>query len=95
MFKDEWCFQDAKDTVADELPYGWELAEINNQTYYIDHNTQTTSWLHPRLVLEQKREEYERKQAHVQDKAKVSIFIQILLCFRIITYLDDFFFDFI
>ena len=76
--------QDAKDTLDDELPYGWDEAEINGETYYIDHTTkvtvvfrcaplttQTTSWLHPRLLLETKKEEYRRLQQDIQSRAEV------------------------
>lgn len=35
----------------------------------IDGNGQTTHWLHPRLLLEQKREEYEHLQAEAESKA--------------------------
>lgn len=41
------CFPSSK-----SLPRGWEEAKgIGGRTYYIDHNTRTTTWLHPRTQL--------------------------------------------
>ena len=35
--------------VQEDLPPGWERRSApNGRTYYVDHNTQTTTWHHPR-----------------------------------------------
>lgn len=62
--------QNAKDTEGDELPYGWDEAEQNGETYYINHTTRTTSWLHPRLLLEEKRQEFVRLETEVAIRAE-------------------------
>eukprot|EP00039_Didymoeca_costata_P021881 m.3158 g.3158 ORF g.3158 m.3158 type:complete len:1082 (-) comp2700_c0_seq1:73-3318(-) len=62
--------KDALQTKGDELPYGWDEAEINGETYYIDHVNQQTHWLHPRLLLEEMREEYTERETETQEKAQ-------------------------
>eukprot|EP00019_Armaparvus_languidus_P014073 CAMPEP_0168587686 /NCGR_PEP_ID=MMETSP0420-20121227/5014_1 /TAXON_ID=498008 /ORGANISM="Pessonella sp." /LENGTH=390 /DNA_ID=CAMNT_0008622989 /DNA_START=12 /DNA_END=1181 /DNA_ORIENTATION=+ len=31
------------------LPKGWEAKTLNGRTYYVDHNTKTTTWIHPAM----------------------------------------------
>ena len=34
------------------LPFGWEEAyDSDGHKYYIDHNTQSTSWVHPSTLI--------------------------------------------
>jgi hypothetical protein len=37
----------AAGAVEAPLPPGWEQKSLNGRVYYIDHNTRTTTWLHP------------------------------------------------
>eukprot|EP00056_Hartaetosiga_gracilis_P009058 m.129736 g.129736 ORF g.129736 m.129736 type:complete len:1081 (+) comp13050_c6_seq3:90-3332(+) len=63
---------DASDTTGHELPYGWDEAETEDgEQYFIDHNTETTHWLHPRVLLDQKREEFEKLEEDVKERAEV------------------------
>ena len=48
------------------------------------HAHQTTHWLHPRVLLDQKREEYERLQADVNVKAQVwNVCVCACVCVRV------------
>ena len=39
--------------MAGDLPEGWEARKTKEgKTFYIDHNTQTTTWNHPRVARE-------------------------------------------
>lgn len=62
---------DARECGDDELPYGWDEAEVNGEVYYIDHISQKTHWLHPKLLLEEMRQEYVGKEESVQARADV------------------------
>jgi hypothetical protein len=61
--------KNAAATEGDELPYGWDEAEINNEKYYIDHVNQQTHWLHPRLLMEEMREQYKEREEKTQERA--------------------------
>ena len=43
----------SEESSASDLPEGWEarLAK-DGRTFYIDHNTRTTTWEHPRVARE-------------------------------------------
>ena len=58
--------------MGDALPYGWDEAEVDGETYFIDHINQKTHWLHPRLLLEEMREEFVSREAAVQAKAQTN-----------------------
>jgi len=62
---------DAKDCAMDELPYGWDEAEIDGEVYYIDHINQKTHWVHPRLLLDDLRQDFIGKEEGVQARADV------------------------
>jgi len=54
-----------------ELPPGWEEAtDPKGRKYYIDHNTKTTSWIHP--VKKQQDEERRRNSAAISSPSLVS-----------------------
>eukprot|EP00045_Choanoeca_perplexa_P012455 m.135932 g.135932 ORF g.135932 m.135932 type:complete len:1063 (+) comp16014_c0_seq1:99-3287(+) len=62
---------DAAETEGDELPFGWDQAETaDGEIYYIDHNTEMTHWLHPRLLLDQKRKEFEELEQAASTQAE-------------------------
>eukprot|EP00040_Diaphanoeca_grandis_P025170 m.139111 g.139111 ORF g.139111 m.139111 type:complete len:1040 (-) comp30035_c0_seq1:88-3207(-) len=63
--------KDADGLLGEELPFGWDEAEIHGETYYIDHNTQQTHWVHPHEVLANMRQEYFLKEKGVQSRAEV------------------------
>ena len=58
--------KNALTTSGDELPYGWDEAEVNSETYFIDHINQRTHWLHPRLLLEEMREEFQEREEQIK-----------------------------
>ena len=51
-------------------PYGWDAAETNGEKYFIDHLNQQTHWIHPRMLLEEKREEYVEREEETQLRAQ-------------------------
>mmetsp|Transcript_6068 Transcript_6068/g.15483 ORF Transcript_6068/g.15483 Transcript_6068/m.15483 type:complete len:1057 (+) Transcript_6068:245-3415(+) len=63
--------KDAKDCADDELPYGWDEAEVDGDVYFIDHINRKTHWLHPKLLLDEMRQDYVGKEEEVQARANV------------------------
>ena len=64
--------KEKKEGTDSDLPFGWEEGETaSGQKYFINHETKTTHWKHPRLILEEKRLEFEQKQKDVEKKALV------------------------
>ncbi|XP_029905941.1 WW domain-containing transcription regulator protein 1 isoform X1 [Myripristis murdjan] len=53
-----------------DLPAGWEQAvSPQGETYYIDHKTHSTSWLHPKLLMQQHRQhpqQHHHQQQQIQ-----------------------------
>ncbi|XP_051979877.1 WW domain-containing transcription regulator protein 1-like isoform X2 [Xyrauchen texanus] len=56
-----------------QLPEGWEQAITpQGETYFIDHKTQRTSWLDPRIVLNQQAHpQHLQQQQHQQQQVQV------------------------
>ncbi|KAI9734968.1 MAG: hypothetical protein M1834_002050 [Cirrosporium novae-zelandiae] len=49
------------------LPAGWERREDNlGRTYYVDHNTRTTTWNRPSTDLAERRDQRSRMEGNIQ-----------------------------
>ncbi|XP_052446349.1 WW domain-containing transcription regulator protein 1 isoform X1 [Carassius gibelio] len=61
-----------------QLPEGWEQAVTpQGETYFIDHKTQSTSWLDPRVVLSQQaHQQHLQQQTQPQQQVPVQVQVQ-------------------
>ncbi|XP_026092259.1 WW domain-containing transcription regulator protein 1-like isoform X2 [Carassius auratus] len=61
-----------------QLPEGWEEAVTpQGETYFIDHKTQSTSWLDPRVVLNQQAHQQHLQQQQQQQQVPVQQQVQV------------------
>ncbi|RXN33221.1 WW domain-containing transcription regulator 1 isoform X1 [Labeo rohita] len=62
-----------------QLPEGWEQAVTpQGETYFIDHKTQSTSWLDPRVVLNQQaHQQHLQQQQQQQQQQQVPVQAQV------------------
>ena len=51
--------KDAYDWDSAPLPPGWERGyDENGNTYYVDHNSGQTQWMHPEKAKQQQQQQY-------------------------------------